>query len=443
MDKASESSEEVSSNSEHEICTKITYAQYANDETFTRKVIPDTVVEIEDKAFYECRKLTSIFLPDKLESIGRECFSECFSLEMINIPDSVRFIRSDAFSNCKNLRYVKLPKNLKSIPYGMFRNCTKLTSVEIPITVDNIQWGAFYRCESLAAISLPDGIRHIPTNCFYACKSLHNFTFAISEKDPYVTIGARALSNCINLVKVDLSCSSVYSIGEGCFAFCRSLESVVLSKKTGYIKHHAFYYCDSLLYIGYEHTSFHEFKGKRLFGIDVKYVTEIEDDAFSHCPKLEYFKLYEHQKLRRFVFDGTNLGYILLPGNMYLQKGDKIFEELKGVKEVMICAKIPDINYGVSYEVLWELVQNNRNLADQPCTIDNLYPLEVLIGVLGWGRHPYRRCQKKDDPLADEDCSEELELLTILFRLLTWNPNAFQYYLSRELYTDFNNVVTL
>ena len=226
-----ESSGEVSSNSQHEICTKIKYAQYANDQTFTRKVIPNTVVEIEEKAFYECRKLTSIFLPDKLESIGRDCFSECFSLEMINIPDSVRFIRSDAFSNCKNLRYVKLPKNLKSIPYGMFHNCTKLTSVEIPITVDNIQWGAFYRCESLAAISLPDGIRHIPTNCFYACKSLHNFTFAISEKDPYVTIGARALSNCIKLVKVDLSCSSVYSIGEGCFAFCRSLESVVLSKK--------------------------------------------------------------------------------------------------------------------------------------------------------------------------------------------------------------------
>ena len=87
-----ESSGEISSNSQHEIYTKIKFAQYANDQTFTRKVIPNTVVEIGDNAFYECRKLISIFLLDKLESIGRDCFSECFSLEMINIPDSVRFI---------------------------------------------------------------------------------------------------------------------------------------------------------------------------------------------------------------------------------------------------------------------------------------------------------------------------------------------------------------
>ena len=433
--------------------------QYANIQTFRRIVVPGGVVDIGNNAFRECKTLTSIILPPNLKRIGKRCFCDCFSLEIVEIPDSVDSIDTGSFENCKNLRYIKLPTNLNCIKSVMFRGCTKLTYIEIPDTVEKLGWAAFYKCERLVAISLPDGIRHIPSRCFGHCQSLQYFTFTTRDgmEDPYITIGTGAFYNCLNLIKVDLSSSSVYSIGERCFSYCRSLESVVLSKKTAFISEYAFYCCDSLQYVGYEHTPFHEFNTKRLFGIDIKYVTEIENEAFRHCPKLEYIKLYDNQKLRHNVFDETNFSYISLPGNIFVWNRLKIFKEMKGVKEVMIRAKIHFINYEMAYEQLWELVKNNEYLANQPCTIDNLYPLEVLIGVLGCDKHPYTHPPKNCNPLAKkkrlekqnyrpttkENSLEETTLLTIVFKLLTLYPTALQYLINNNLFTEIDNEITL
>lgn len=173
-------------------------------------------------------------------------------------------------------------------------------------------------------------------------------------------------------------------------------------------------------------------------------MVEIENEAFRHCPKLEYFKLYENQKLRHFVFDESNFLFISLPGNIFVRKGHKIFDGIKGVKEVMIRAKIPYINYGMAYEQLWELVKNNTYLANEPCTIDNLYPIEVLIGVLGCDKHPYTHYQKYIDHLADENSLEERMLLSIIFELLTGNPTALQYLINTNLFTEIDNeIITL
>lgn len=433
--------------------------QYANIQTFRRIVVPGGVVDIGNNAFRECKTLTSIILPPNLKKIGKSCFCDCFSLEIVEIPDSVSSIDSGVFKNCKNLRYIKLPTNLNSIKSEMFRNCKKLTYIEIPDTVKEIGWAAFYKCERLVAISLPDGIRHIPGHCFCRCQSLQFFTFSTRDgmEDPYITIGTGAFYNCLNLVKVDLSSSSVYSIGERCFSYCRSLESVVLSKKTAFISEYAFYCCDSLQYVGYEHTPFHEFSSKRVFGIDIKYVKEIDNEAFRHCPKLEYIKLYNNQKLRNFVFDETIFRYVSLPGDIFVQKGHKIFEEMKGVEEVMIRAKIHFINYEMAYGQLWDLVKNNEYLANAPCTIDKLYPLEVLIGVLGCDKHPYTHAPENHNPVANknplekqkyrpldkENSLEERTLLSILFKLLTLNPTALQYLINTNLYTEIDNEITL
>ena len=89
----------------------------------------------------------------------------------------------------------------------------------------------------------------------------------------------------------------------------------------------------------------------RLFGIDLQYVTEIDNKAFGDCHKIEYIKLYEKQKLRENVFHQIKLDYILLPGNMYEPKGHNIFNQKNEVKEVMICSKIPYISTRVVYDL--------------------------------------------------------------------------------------------
>ena len=59
--------------------------------SFKEIVIPNSVKTIGNKAFYECKNLTSVTLEEGLESIGKECFSNTAVTEII-IPKSVKMI---------------------------------------------------------------------------------------------------------------------------------------------------------------------------------------------------------------------------------------------------------------------------------------------------------------------------------------------------------------
>ena len=87
------------------------------------------VIRIENKAFYNCRSLTSVTIPDSVTSIGGSAFSYCTSLTSVTIPDGVTSINSGAFYNCTSLKSVTIGNNVKSIGYGAFRDCTALKTV--------------------------------------------------------------------------------------------------------------------------------------------------------------------------------------------------------------------------------------------------------------------------------------------------------------------------
>lgn len=63
-------------------------------------VIPDTVTNIADFAFYWCSGLTSIEIPNSVTSIGKDAFNWCRVLTSIEIPNSVTSIGDGAFSWC-------------------------------------------------------------------------------------------------------------------------------------------------------------------------------------------------------------------------------------------------------------------------------------------------------------------------------------------------------
>ena len=122
--------------------------------------------------------------------------------------------------------------------------------------------------------------------------------------------------------------------------------------------------------------------------------------------------------MRDNVFDQTKLDYISLPGNMNVPKGHEIFDQKNEVKEVMIRSKIPDISCTVAYDILAGLVFKNPILADQPCTVENLYPLEVLIGVYGYSN------REEDKPIR------------MIHRLLRMSPSALEHLIIRNFLTE-------
>ena len=66
----------------------------------TNYVIPDSVTNIGNRAFWCCGSLTSINIPDTVTNIGDYAFLGCESLKSINIPDGVTNIGDGAFEYC-------------------------------------------------------------------------------------------------------------------------------------------------------------------------------------------------------------------------------------------------------------------------------------------------------------------------------------------------------
>ena len=64
------------------------------------------VTRIGDRAFYECRELTSVTIPEGVTAIGKEAFYECDRLTSVTIPGSMATIGEAAFQGCGNLNSI-------------------------------------------------------------------------------------------------------------------------------------------------------------------------------------------------------------------------------------------------------------------------------------------------------------------------------------------------
>ena len=72
-------------------------------------IIPNTVIEIGDKAFLDCSSLTNVVIPDGVRYIGEAAFCDCSSLTNVAMPDSVALIGNLAFAKCGNLQSLTIP----------------------------------------------------------------------------------------------------------------------------------------------------------------------------------------------------------------------------------------------------------------------------------------------------------------------------------------------
>lgn len=120
----------------------------------TEVVIPEMidgipVTSIGEKAFYECRNLTSVNIPDSVKSIGNFAFCYCSSLKFVNIPDGITHIGVNMLAFCKGLKSVKIPDSVISIDDYAFYGCTELRSIEIPDSVASIGGYSFYKTQWL------------------------------------------------------------------------------------------------------------------------------------------------------------------------------------------------------------------------------------------------------------------------------------------------------
>ena len=223
--------------------------------TVTYNGVVYSVTSIGDKAFYECRSLTSINIPASVTSIGNEAFGGCSSLTAITIPEGVTNIGGYVFCGC-NLSCIRIPASVKSIGEAAFANCGEVeeiivasgnvnydsrdncnaiietssgelvagcVSTIIPEGVTSIGYGAFAGLEGLSSIAIPESVTSIGAQAFSWCKGLTSITF--SEKSRLISIGSWAFQGCISLTSITIP-ESVTSIGSGILLSCSSLTTI-------------------------------------------------------------------------------------------------------------------------------------------------------------------------------------------------------------------------
>lgn len=111
--------------------------------SFKNIVIPDSITELESKAFRLNLNLETITFPSTLTKIGEGAFQECNSLLGVSgLPEGIE-IETEAFSQCEKLEIVDIPENA-IVGDRAFEICKNLKSVNVPASA-TISESAFER----------------------------------------------------------------------------------------------------------------------------------------------------------------------------------------------------------------------------------------------------------------------------------------------------------
>ena len=347
------------------------WCKFIGCRSLTSLVIPDSVTNIGDYAFWNCRSLTDIVIPDGVTSIGKCAFEGCFALSSVVIPDSVSCIGFGAFENCSSLHSVVIPDSVTSIGDYAFWNCRSLTDIVIPDGVTSIGDAAFEDCSSLSSVVIPESVENLNGNPFcrwdgelkclspyfiYDNKVLFDkdkskiIAFRDKNTTSYVIpdsvtrIGESAFRHCSSLSSIVIP-NGVTRIGDWAFRGCSSLKSLVIPNSVTSIGNYAFYGCSSLnnLVIPDGVTSIGDraFEGcSSLHSVALpNSVTSIGDGAFYGCSSLSSIVIPNSiTSIRNCAFQFcSSLNEIIIPDGV-TSIGDYAFDNCS----VLIDIVIPD-----------------------------------------------------------------------------------------------------
>ena len=336
-------------------------AIFESNTTVTSVTIPDDIITIPYRMFYECTSLTSVTIPDSVTSIGDYAFYRCKSLTSVTIPDGVTSIGDYAFYNCASLTSVTIPDSVTSIGNYAFRGCTSLSSITIGNSVTSIGDYAFTYCNSLTSVTIPDSVTSVGDYVFYNCPLLTSVTIgdsvamigwhtfegctaltSIAIPDSVTSIGIYAFSGRSSLTSVTIP-DSVTSIGDYAFYGCTSLTSVTIPDSVTSIGGYAFSGCtsltsvtipDSVTSIGY--SAFRSCTS--LVSVTIgDSVTSIGSSAFGGCTALKSFTIPDSvTSIGDYAFSGcTSLTSITIPDSVK-SIGESAFRECTSLTSVTI-----------------------------------------------------------------------------------------------------------
>jgi hypothetical protein len=224
---------------------------------FMSITIPSSVKSIGEEAFESCGNLTSITIPGSVKTISKKAFSGCIALESVIIQRGVETIDEKAFDLCESLTSVIIPSSVKTIGDRAFWiDSCRVTSITIPESVKYIGDYAFVGWNRITSITIPEGVEHIGDGAFYGWDRITSVTIPASvtscnrafggtglisinvhpNNTVYISVGDVLFNKAQNiLIRYPRGKQGSYTIpknvtiiGDGAFAGCKKLTSIMI-----------------------------------------------------------------------------------------------------------------------------------------------------------------------------------------------------------------------
>ena len=239
------------------------YAFYGQDlEGISGVKLPEGLVEIGNKAFYNCKNVSQWNFPSTVKKVGdyafckydsaiQEVFNLNNGLEFIGdgafagvyikgefkLPSTVKHIGARAFANDTAITKFTFPRDLETLGENPLSNCTGVLEIDIEsgntnfAIYDGILYSANYKtlilCPSgrVEPVNVKAGTELIGPFAFYEVDQLGEITFPDTVKE----FGESAFEDCYHISSFTIP-DSVTKIGEACFDDCTDLREINIVK---------------------------------------------------------------------------------------------------------------------------------------------------------------------------------------------------------------------
>ncbi|EAX95711.1 surface antigen BspA-like [Trichomonas vaginalis G3] len=326
-----------------------------------------------ESIFADCTSLTTFSFGRfcALNALGESIFSNCVKLSTINIPANCTAIRANAFKNCVSLTNISFESNsrMSTISETAFAGCTSLTNYTVPDSFVNITSSCFGGATSITTVNIGPNLSiiSISSNAFASFRlkyfnigsgttisRIDSYAFADKQIETFslecdVYLSSYAFKNCVNLksvgirhIKGDLESTSkklmstasssreCYTIPEGLFSGCKSLESISINMNIETISDYAFMNCFKLS-----------------FTIPQS-VVYIGDKSFMNCSMIKNVPaMAEH--IGNFSFYGSNVCRVLKVNSGVTYIGSSAFTKT-AVNLIFYCGERDFSNFSSSFE---------------------------------------------------------------------------------------------